>query len=1055
METSPSFVSPRWNGSVVGPTALPRSGPPPSSTSASASWGLLQVPGLPRKSYGHTSVLASDNLFLFGGCDEKGCFSDSVIIFDLAKERWYEAKTKGQVPQSRHFHAVAVGENCMYIHGGKSNGYHADLFRFDFEKLEWKRIRLKQKTPDPLARYGHSAVNFDGDLYIFGGYDHHGFTCDDIYRMDFKEKKWERVETEGPADSAILANGGGSIGGSGGTGSSGGGKTGSLVLGGSNVGGAAVGGDDEANTIARYHHTGVVYERSMFVFGGKATRGNCSNDLYEFHFDTRSWTLVKTRGKPPSPRWGHSAVVTTDNRNNSVMYIFGGGDGTADFSQLYAYYFAARTWVLMEVSSCPSPRYFHSCSCTSRALYIIGGKNMNDSCFNDVHAYYQRGAGEESPSYCLDSSTDSDRLFPSAQDSDNIFHRVRLKCHFNSEIRMVSVPRDITYSNLMHRLQKEYAEAICLQYKDEEGDIITIRSQEDLEEAFAHYFAKYTSFLENRSNSSSPTSSHTNRFSFKVYIVSSNGLPSPLSSFEGDTALVRPSLSTSAPNSGTALNPFSTAAAQPVKKKKKKKKGSGRAKSKSMKGSKIKRKSGSQIIANRSNKIVNDEEEISVKTKAPSREIEARARGKEEEDEEETPETKSSEPPRKIRWRKGGLLGKGGFGTVYEGMNTDTGELMAVKQVTLPATLQNNHEAKAVLSLQKEIEILSKLKHKNIVRYLGSERVDTSLNIFMELIPGGTIASLLHKFHHFSENMIRSFTRQILLGLNYLHEKGYAHRDIKGANILVSNRGTLHLADFGASKKLKDMVSYGQGCNTVTGTPYYMAPEVIVGKNYGRKADIWSVGAVLVEMATGRPPWAELPPVAALFKIGSPGMVPTIPSTLSNQAKHFLSLCFTRDPKLRPTAAELLEHPFVGKDTIGPMLSSGSNFTFEAEGVNDRESSTTPAGMKRVRQVGAQMRLQIPPASPGEAAGPLSASKDKEKEGEAGERDATYHIRNVAVGLDELGRVHPDGGIEDLSSLSSFELSIIMGQQQRDGEERDGQNFSIEQTRSTQQQDTT
>lgn len=129
---------------------------------------------------------------------------------------------------------------------------------------------------------------------------------------------------------------------------------------------------------------------------------------------------------------------------------------------------------------------------------------------------------------------------------------------------------------------------------------------------------------------------------------------------------------------------------------------------------------------------------------------------------------------RVIKWQKGELLGEGGFGKVYLGMHTDTGELIAVKQVTIP---RENADASAkVTALQKEIELMQDLDHENIVRYLGSERVDDKLNIFLEYQSGGSIATLLSKFKQFNEKIIRSFTKQILQGLKYLHDNGIAHR---------------------------------------------------------------------------------------------------------------------------------------------------------------------------------------------------------------------------------------------------------------------------------------
>lgn len=261
---------------------------------------------------------------------------------------------------------------------------------------------------------------------------------------------------------------------------------------------------------------------------------------------------------------------------------------------------------------------------------------------------------------------------------------------------------------------------------------------------------------------------------------------------------------------------------------------------------------------------------------------------------------------------------------------------MAVKQVPLSGA----ESPQRVEALRREIALMQDLHHPNIVRYFGSEAKDGFLNIFLEYQAGGSIATLLTKFHHLSERIIRSFTKQTLQGLEYLHSQGIAHRDIKGANLLVGLYGGIKLADFGASKQLSDLRSYNEGFKTVTGSPYWMAPEVIQGnaggRSYGRKADIWSLGAAVVEMATGKPPFHHLAPVTALFRLGSSSALPDIPQNLPPVAKDFLGLCFQRDVSVRPTAAELLEHPWMTMSDDSPNHTiSGTfdtkNFAFEQD----------------------------------------------------------------------------------------------------------------------------
>ncbi|KAL8242787.1 hypothetical protein R6Q59_013089 [Mikania micrantha] len=273
---------------------------------------------------------------------------------------------------------------------------------------------------------------------------------------------------------------------------------------------------------------------------------------------------------------------------------------------------------------------------------------------------------------------------------------------------------------------------------------------------------------------------------------------------------------------------------------------------------------------------------------------------------------KKEETGSQIRWRKGELIGCGAFGRVYMGMNLDSGELLAVKQVSVVVNTASKDKTQAhIRELEEEVKLLKNLSHPNIVRYLGTAREEDSLNIFLEFVPGGSISSLLGKFGSFPESVLRMYTKQILLGLEYLHKNGIMHRDIKGANILVDNKGQIKLADFGASKKVVELATM-TGAKSMKGTPYWMAPEVILQTGHSFSADIWSVGCTVIEMATGKPPWSQqYQEVAALFHIGTTKDHPPIPDHLSFEAKDFLLKCLQKEPNLRPDASELLKHPFV------------------------------------------------------------------------------------------------------------------------------------------------
>ncbi|KAI4990688.1 hypothetical protein ZWY2020_039059 [Hordeum vulgare] len=267
-------------------------------------------------------------------------------------------------------------------------------------------------------------------------------------------------------------------------------------------------------------------------------------------------------------------------------------------------------------------------------------------------------------------------------------------------------------------------------------------------------------------------------------------------------------------------------------------------------------------------------------------------------------------PP--IRWRKGEMIGSGAFGQVYLGMNLDTGELLAVKQVLIGSTNATREKAQAhIRELEEEVKLLKNLSHPNIVRYLGTVREEGTLNILLEFVPGGSIQSLLGKLGSFPEAVIRKYTRQILQGLEYLHSNAIIHRDIKGANILVDNKGCIKLADFGASKQVAKLATM-TAAKTMKGTPHWMAPEVIVGSGHTFSADIWSVGCTVIEMATGKPPWSQqYQEVALLFHVGTTKSHPPIPEHISPEAKDFLLKCLQKEPELRSSASDLLKHPFV------------------------------------------------------------------------------------------------------------------------------------------------
>ncbi|KAK4688917.1 mitogen-activated protein kinase kinase kinase, partial [Tremellales sp. Uapishka_1] len=278
---------------------------------------------------------------------------------------------------------------------------------------------------------------------------------------------------------------------------------------------------------------------------------------------------------------------------------------------------------------------------------------------------------------------------------------------------------------------------------------------------------------------------------------------------------------------------------------------------------------------------------------------------------------------RSIKWIKGALIGAGSFGSVYLGMDAHSGLLMAVKQVELGTNQRNEERKKSmVVALEREIELLKELQHENIVQYLDSSTDTNHLNIFLEYVPGGSVAALLNNYGAFEEALVRNFVRQILTGLNYLHEREIIHRDIKGANILVDNKGGIKISDFGISKKVESNLMTGMRANrpSLQGSVFWMAPEIVKQTSYTSKADIWSVGCLVVEMLTGTHPWADLTQMQAIFRIGSQAK-PVTPSDISTEAADLLKRTFEIDHHARPTAVQLLDHPFIAIKS-GGMISA-------------------------------------------------------------------------------------------------------------------------------------
>nr|XP_053648671.1 serine/threonine-protein kinase 3-like [Cherax quadricarinatus] len=317
-------------------------------------------------------------------------------------------------------------------------------------------------------------------------------------------------------------------------------------------------------------------------------------------------------------------------------------------------------------------------------------------------------------------------------------------------------------------------------------------------------------------------------------------------------------------------------------------------------------------------------------------------------------------------------LGEGSYGSVYKALHKESGQVLAIKQVPIDTDLQE---------IIKEISIMQQCDSHHVVKYYGSYFKDSDLWIVMEYCGAGSVSDIMRlRKKTLTEEEIATVIYDTLRGLEYLHLRRKIHRDIKAGNILLNTQGHAKLADFGVAGQLSDTMAKR---NTVIGTPFWMAPEVIQEIGYDCVADIWSLGITALEMAEGKPPYGDIHPMRAIF------MIPTKPPPSFREPDQwqpefidFVSRCLVKNPEERATASELLQHQFIHGAQPSSIL---RNMLEEAMEIRESQNSNRQNQIKHITESQQAPQLQLPRLN-------LQAEQDNKNN----QHNQTHHHHNLA-----------------------------------------------------------